>query len=91
MFRLPKSLGFHYLVNHLTESFKAHKRNKCIIMSKIIYTSLDVSVKIFLKSAMGRSYSFRFYTQNSQKFNMLVLKGKRSPSRVILKLKDKDG
>ena len=54
-------------------------------MSKIIYTSLDVSIKNFVKSAMDISFSFRFYTQTFQKFNMLVLKGKRLPSRVILK------
>lgn len=60
-------------------------------MSKIIYTSLDVSIKMFLKSAMDISFSFRFYTQTFPKFNTLVLKRKRLPSRVILKGKDRDG
>lgn len=60
-------------------------------MSKIIYTSLDVSIKMFLKSAMEISFSFRSYTQTFPKFNTLVLKRKRLPSRVILKGKDRDG
>lgn len=58
-------------------------------MSKIIYTSSDVSIKMFLKSAMEISFSFRSYTQTFPKFNTLVLK--RLPSRVILKGKDRDG
>lgn len=61
-------------------------------MSKIIYTSLDASIRTFIfKSAINISFSLRFYTQTSQEFHMLVLKGKRLPSMVILKLKDKDG
>lgn len=59
-------------------------------MSKIIYTSLDTSIRIF-KSAMSISFSLRFYTQTFQESRMLVLKGKRLPSLVILMLKDKDG
>lgn len=45
MFRFPESLGFYYSNKSFTKSFKAYKRKKHIIMSKIIYTSLDTSIK----------------------------------------------
>lgn len=88
----PNPHVFTTPINHLTKSFKAHEKSKYIIMSKIIYTSLDASIRIFIfKSAMSISFSLRFYTQIFQEFHMLVLKGNRLPSMVILKLKDKDG
>lgn len=60
-------------------------------MSKIIYTSLDASIKFFIfQLVTGTSFSFRFYSQTFPELNMLILKGKRWPLRYS-EVKDKDG